>query len=85
MTLANKIQIKCIQQSKKTFLLPLVLFRFAFLVGGMTRGKAERVQTRKVWEIVKRNEGKPQGGKVDQPGHPLPPRKNPKKPQKKIF
>ena len=59
MTLANKIQIKCIQQSKKTFLLPLVLFRFAFLVGGMTRGKAERAQTRKVWEIVKRTEGKP--------------------------
>ena len=34
------------------------MFRFAFLVGGVTRGKAERVQSRKLWEIVERNEGK---------------------------
>jgi len=53
------LQKKCIQQIKKTFLLPLVLFRFAFLVGGVTRGKGKSAQTRKVWGIVERNEGKP--------------------------
>ena len=53
------------------------------LVGGVTRGKAERVQSRKLcgtWNVTRRE---PSGAEVDQQGAPVPPRKNLKKPQKK--
>ncbi len=76
------MQKKCIQQIKKSFVLPLVLFMLSFLVGGVTRGKAESPQSRKLCGTYNGPRGKPSGAEVDQPGQPLPPRKNLKNPQK---
>jgi hypothetical protein len=62
------LQKKCIQQIKKSFALPLNLFMLGFLVGGVTRGKAEGAQTRKVCRTQNVARGNPSGAEVDQPG-----------------
>jgi len=53
------------------------------LVGDITRGKDKSAQSRKVWGTYNGPRGKPSGAEVDQPGQPLPPRKNLKNPQEK--
>ena len=44
----------------------------SFLVGGVTRGKAERAQSRKVWGVVERNEGNPRETRETNRGAPVP-------------
>ena len=58
---------------------------FGFLVGGITRGKVESVQSRKLWGVVERNEGIEIEDAVLEGAKTQPPRKNLKNPQKKKF